>query len=89
MKTKLRAEIITETTREITFRVERRTEASLVKENCEKCFAKLLTINEAVEVSGLVWDEIVCLIKNKEIDFFESKNGEVFVCSQSILGFKK
>ncbi len=89
MKTKLRAEIITETTREITFRLKRHPSDFLTKENCEKCFAKLLTINEAVEVSGLVWDEIVCLIKNNEVDFFESKNGEVFVCSQSILGFKR
>lgn len=88
MKTKLRTEIITETTREITVRLERRSAISFFGENCKRCSAKLLTLNEAVQISGVVWDEIVRLIKTQEIHSAETQNGEVFVCVQSLLNFK-
>lgn len=89
VKTKLRTEIITETTREITLRMERRSASGFFGENCKECSAKLLTLNEAVQLSGLVWDEIVRLIKTKEIHSTETPNGEVYVCAESILNFKQ
>lgn len=89
MKTKLKTEIITETTREITFRLERRAARNFIGESCQKCSANLLTLNEAVQFSGLVWEEIVRLIKTDEVHATETANGEVYVCVQSLLDFKK
>jgi hypothetical protein len=80
---------MTETEREITFRFERRAVRSFFGETCEKCSAKLLTLNEAVQISEVVWDEIVRLIKTEKIHFTQTANGEVFVCAASHRNFSK
>ena len=84
----LRTEIITETTREITFRLERRTAHSFLGETCGECSARLLTLNEAVQVSQIVWNEIIRLVETGKIHSAETANGEVYVCVQSLLDFK-
>lgn len=89
MKTKLRTEIITEITREITVCLHRQTTQNLFDKNCQECSAKLMTINEGVQISGIAWNEIVRLIKIHKVHFAETANGEVFICSQSILDLKK
>lgn len=88
MKTKLRTEIITETRREITIRLEHHSAKPFFGAVCKECSAKLLTLNEAVQVSGLVWNEIVGLIKSGKIHSTETASGEVYICSQSLLNFK-
>lgn len=84
----MRTEIITETTREIFFRLERQASSSFNAQDCGQCSAKLLTLNEAVQVSGLGWEEIISLMKTNVIHFSETANGEVFICVQSLFDFK-
>ncbi|HRH42203.1 MAG TPA: hypothetical protein PKY82_11300 [Pyrinomonadaceae bacterium] len=88
MKTKIRTEIITETRREITIRLGHHSAKPFLGEICQKCSSKLLTLNEAVQVSSLVWNEIVSLIKSGKIHSTETASGEVYICAQSILNFK-
>ena len=88
MKSKSRIEIITETTREITFRLESRRARAFLREKCSACGAELFTLNEAVQCSGRIWDEIVRLVENGSIHSVETAQGEIYVCAGSLLEFR-
>lgn len=86
MKSKSRIEIMTETTREVTLRFERRPERrSFFNETCGACRGTLVAINEAVQLSGLAWDEIIRRIKNDTIHSTETAKGEIYVCATSLV----
>lgn len=84
VKTKSRMEIVTETTREISLRIERRAGRLQQIESCDRCLGMLLSINEAVQFSGLAWIKIVRLIISGEVHSTETTGGEIYVCSGSL-----
>jgi len=90
MKSKSRIEIITETTREVTLRFTRpRGGSAFFGEKCEICSGELLTLNEAVKCTGRFWDEIIRLIQSESIHSFETAQGEIYVCFESLSNLNK
>jgi len=84
MKSRSRIEIITETTRETSFRVARRAGHAFFGEPCAACAGELLSINEAVRRTGIGWRAITRLVKSGEIHAVETNRGEIYVCAASL-----
>lgn len=83
MKTKkIRIETITETEREITFRMTRR--RAFLGVSCGACAGEMISINEAAATVGVVWREIVRLIETGAVHSTETSHGEIFLCAASL-----
>lgn len=85
MKTNSRIEVVSETIREVTIRMERRVGGRVkASPQCPECLSAVLTINEAVRISGRSWEEVVRLFDHGAVHKAETIRGEVFVCADSL-----
>ena len=84
MKSKSRIEIVTERTREVSFRVKRRLANAETSVACATCGGELVSINEAAQNSAFGWREIVRLVETGAVHSAETGAGEIYVCAASL-----
>lgn len=83
MKIKRRKEMIVETERSYSIKVDH---AAPVQFFCATCSgpSEMLSINEVANLTRLGWREILNRIESGNLHFIETETGEIYICAASL-----
>ena len=83
VRIKQRRELIVETERSYSVRIERGTPVQLFCRICGE-LSEMLSINEAANLTVLGWREILNRTETGDLHFIETETGEIYICAASL-----